>query len=337
MQYNKEVLRDMANQIDLVEYASRTIEFTKHSGYNHYAECCFHKEKTPSLCFNDKNNTYHCFGCGASGNIYTWIKETEGLSFPESIQKVAQMIGIDPDDYIESDTVGFYKELNSFCECNKINTQRQILDIERDYNFKYSNELPQEWIEEGITPESMREYNIRIDSNARRIVYPVFDANDNFISVKGRTRIPSFKELGIAKYMNYYKIGTIDYFQGWQQALSEIKNKKSVIIFEGIKSCMKSWGWGIRNTVASECSELTNQQIQLLIHNGVQEVVIAWDNDKPFQKIVSNPEITMLKKFTKVSVIKDNRRLLGSPKEKMAPVDKGELIYRKLIDERVSI
>lgn len=337
MQYNQDMLQDMAEKIDLKEYAEKILDFKKHSGVNYYAECCFHMERTPSLCFNTETNRYHCFGCGASGNIYSWMQSIEGLTFPEAVEKVAQIIGVEAEDYVESETVGFYKELQK-CE-NKPTKEieRRILNLNDDYLGKYSDRMPDEWLQEGITKEAMKEYMIRMDDNSRRIVYPVFDSSGNLVSVKGRTTIPAWKELGLPKYINYMKIGELDYFQGWQQALPEIIHTKSVIIFEGIKSCMKSWGWGIRNTVASETSDLSEQQVALLIKTKISEIIIAWDNDQDFRSIVVNPKIRMLKNFAKVSVIKDKNKLLGPPEGKMAPVDAGEEIYKRLLEERMVI
>jgi len=165
-------------------------------------------------------------------------------------------------------------------------------------------------------------------------VYPVYDADGNFIGVKGRTRVRAYKELGLSKYMNYQKIGTIDYLQGWVEAKEEIKKSKSVIIFEGIKSCIKAYGWGVKNTAASETSALSEGQLKFLIKNGLSEVIIAWDSDQKTQDIIRDTKIQMLRKFTSVSIISDRYKLLG---DKDAPVDKGEEVFRKLLKERIRL
>ena len=131
--------------------------------------------------------------------------------------------------------------------------------------------------------------------------------------------------------MNYYKVGVLDYFQGYQQALPEIKNRKFVIIFEGIKSCIKAWSWGIKNTVASETSKLSDGQLQLLIKTGIPEVIIAWDKDQKYSNIIKDPKIQMLKKFAKVTIVRDTKDYLD---EKDSPTDKGEKIFRELLKER---
>ena len=329
MKYNEDMLDQMAEQIDLLEYAENTMEFVK-KGKQYFTHCPLHIDNTPSLCITPEVNKWYCHSCHRGGTIYGWIQIFENKTFQEAVEKVSELTGTEYGEYIESETVGIYKEIN---KCNRVKPdekiERKILDFTNDYLNKYNDELPQEWLNEDMTEEALRKYNIMIDPNANRIVYPVFDADNNFIGVKGRTRIDVYKELGIAKYINYNKIGEINFFQGFQQA--EFKIPRTIIIFEGVKSCIKAWGWGIKNTVASETAALSIGQLHFLIKNNFYEIIIAWDTDQQFKDIISNDKIQILKKFTKVSVIRDVNHLLDN---KMSPTDKGETIFRKLLLER---
>ena len=329
MKYNEDMLDQMAEQIDLLEYAENTMEFVK-KGKQYFTHCPLHIDNTPSLCITPEVNKWYCHSCHRGGTIYGWIQTFENKTFQEAVEKVSELTGAEYREYIESETVGIYKEIN---KCNRTKSdekiERKILNFTNDYLNKYNDELPQEWLNEDMTEEALRKYNIMIDPNANRIVYPVFDADNNFIGVKGRTRIDVYKELGIAKYINYNKIGEINFFQGFQQA--EFKIPRTIIIFEGVKSCIKAWGWGIKNTVASETAALSIGQLHFLIKNNFYEVIIAWDTDQQFKDIISNDKIQILKKFTKVSVIRDVNHLLDN---KMSPTDKGETIFRKLLLER---
>ena len=334
MRYDQEKLDELAEQVNIVDLIGQTEELHRR-GQNYFTKCPFHAEdNTPSLCIYPHSNKWYCFGCNAGSSVYDWIMKKNNVSFYGAVEAVSRMVGADIEQYVESESIAFLKQLkkqkNKSVEVNI----RKILDFTEDYVNKYSDELPEEWLAEDMTEEALRTYNIRIDYNANRIVYPVFDANNNFIGVKGRTRIKAYKELGLSKYMNYYKIGTIDYFQGYKQAAEEIKNKRSVIIFEGIKSCIKAWGWGIKNTVASETSKLSDGQLQLLIKYGIPEVIIAWDSDQNYRDIIRDSKIQMLKKFTNLYVIVGQTSLLG---EKAAPVDKGEAIFRELLRKKVKV
>ena len=338
MKYNQEQLNELAEKIDIVDYIGQTEELHK-KGDKYFCCCPFHNnDDTPSLCIYPSTNRWYCFGCDSGSSIYDWIMKKENISFIDSVKKVINITNsdIDMSEWYESESVKFLKGLkkNKDNKTRMSKLDRQVLDFTSDYLDKYSDELPEEWLAEDMTAEALRIYNIRIDNNANRIVYPVFDADGQFIGVKGRTRLAAYKELGLSKYMNYQKIGQSDFFQGWQQALGTPLKPKSLIIFEGIKSCIKAYGWGITNTVASETSALSEGQLRLLIKSGFHEVIIAWDSDQKFSSIIKDPKIQMLGKFTEVSVIKDKNGLLG---EKESPADRGEEVFRKLLEERVRL
>lgn len=332
MRYSQDALEEMAQKVDLLQYMERTVDFTKHSGNTHFCLCPFHNEDTASLAVNEDEQFYHCFGCGKSGNIYTWIQETENLTFDQAVRKVAELTNSDVSEYVESESVNFFKMLNKLSKPKKENPQRTILDIDKDYRLLYKDELPQQWIDEGILPEVMKKYEIRIDPASNRIVYPVYDADYNLIGVKGRTMFENYKMLKIMKYMNYFKIGILDYFTGMKQAVDYIKEKNEIIIVEGLKSVMKLDGWGYHNVVSAETSTLSEYQIELLIKLNVKNVVIAFDKDVGFKKI---RECTgLLKKFTNVWVIYDKWKLLN---EKDSPCDQGKDVWDTLYERMMRI
>ena len=333
MKYSQDVLEEMADQIDLLDYASKSVDFIKHSGNTYYAICPFHSEKTPSLAVNTDENFFHCFGCGRSGNIYKWIMWMDGLNFDQAVQKVANIIGLDAEEYTESESVAFYKLLNRLSTKKETVVNRIILDIDKDYNEKFIDEIPQEWLDEGISADEMKKYEIKIDPLSNRIVYPVRDVDFRLIGVKGRTRFKNFKELKIMKYMNYHKLGgRLDYFQGMMQAFDSIKETNEAIIVEGIKSVMKLDQFGYHNAVAAETSTLSIYQIELLIRMQIRNVVIAFDKDVEMKKIQEC--VKLLKKFTNVYVVYDKWNLLDA---KDSPCDKGIDTWKTLYERRVKL
>lgn len=340
MGYNTELINELATKVNIVDLIGQTEELHQ-KGQNYFCCCPFHNnDDTPSLCVNPTTNKWHCFGCGEGTSVYDWIMKIRGVKFPEALQIVCDMVGEDITNCEESESVSFLKQLKRQKKVKDDLVNDNLVNIRKTYNFtddylnKFSDELPQEWLDEDMTEDALRHYNIRIDHNANRIVYPVFNAEGDFIGVKGRTRIVAYKELGLAKYMNYNKIGSLDYFQGWREALPEIINRKSVYIFEGIKSCIKCYGWGIPNTVASETSALSEGQIRLLIKTGIPEINICWDSDHDVRSIIRDPKIQMLKKFCNLYVVGGQTSLLG---EKMAPVDMGRKVFRELIEKRIKV
>lgn len=323
----------MSQKVDLLEYASKSVDFVKHSGNTYFCICPFHTEKTASLAINADENFFHCFGCGKYGNIYTWIQLTEGLTFDQSVQKVAAITETNINEYYESPTVAFYKLLQRLSNPRKLDVvERTVLDIDKDYKQKYKDEIPQEWVDEGINPETMKKYEIRIDPLSNRIVYPVLDSDYNLIGVKGRTRFKNYKDLKIMKYMNYHKIGVLNFFTGMKQAAPFVKEKNEIIIVEGLKSVMKLDQWGYHNAVSAETSTLNEYQVELLIRMKIRDVVIAFDKDVEMKKIKGCTEL--LKKFTNVYVVYDKWKLLD---EKDSPPDKGESVWRQLYERRMRI
>lgn len=330
MKYSQEMLRSMSEKISLLEYASKTVEFVKRTGKIHYCVCPWHVERTASLAVYEDENCFYCYGCGRHGNIYNWIMLTEHKTFDQAVKKVAELTGSDLIDCKESECVSFYKQLNRLLnpKQNK-NTNRTYLDYQKDYEDRFVKEYPNEWLAEGITKESMDKYDVRVDQQSRRIVYPVVDNFGRLIGVKGRTRFANFKELRIPKYINYSSIGQVDYLAGMEQALPYIKEKNEVVIFEGIKSVMKADGWGVHNCVSAETSVLNDEQIKILIGLGIKDVVIAFDSDVKLDKIRDN--VRLLKRFVNIYATYDTHKLLG---QKESPVDQGKEVWEELYRDR---
>ena len=95
----KEEVRDTA---DIVEVVGDYVRLKK-SGSGFVGLCPFHDEKTPSFHVTPRLGIYKCFGCGASGDVFSFIMEMEGTSFPEALQSLADKYGIDLPDYSKNE------------------------------------------------------------------------------------------------------------------------------------------------------------------------------------------------------------------------------------------
>jgi len=333
--YDNDAIIELCSKVDLLEYASQTYDFQR-KGENYFTNCPKHTDLTPSLSITPDKNLFYCFSCGRSGNILNWLMEYENLKFKEALEKVVNLAGenVNKLKLKQPNAMSLYKKIKRITEIETNKTiTREILDESILNNYK--TEYPQEWIEEGINPKIMAKYNVRIDDNANRIIYPVYDKDFNLIGIKGRTRYKDYKERNLMKYQNYYKIGTTDFFTGMKENLDIIKQKNEIIIFEGIKSGMKAEAWGYDNWVASETSHLNDEQIKILLDLKIKEVIIAYDNDVELQKIKDCTK--MLRKFTNVFVIYDKKGLLGKKTDKLSPVDLGKDIWEILYKERMKI
>ena len=94
MRYGEGLRDEILRRTDLVQLVGRRVKLTR-KGRVLWGLCPFHKEKSPSFKVDNERRNYHCFGCGAGGDAFKWLMETEGLSFPESVQKLAQDAGVE--------------------------------------------------------------------------------------------------------------------------------------------------------------------------------------------------------------------------------------------------
>lgn len=334
MKYNEDEINKLISEVNLLDYASKNFEFIKRSN-NYFCNCPKHIDVTPSLSINPEKNLFYCFSCGIGGNILGWMMQFEDLTYDQAVHKVAALTGSELKNLKQCDALAFYKSIKKSQEKSKENKNiRKILPAS-ELN-KYKDEAPEEWKEEGISSEVMKQYNIRIDEFSNRIVYPIYDSNGDLISIKGRTRFKSFKEMKIPKYQYYYKIGDLDFFVGLKENLAMITQKNEVILFEGIKSGMKLNSFGLDNNwLSCETSWLSDEQIILLIKIGVKNVVVAYDSDVTIKKIKQVTE--KLRKFVNVFAVIDRSNLLGGAESKMSPVDKGKEIWETLYKERIRL
>ena len=281
MKYDEETLKQINDNADLIAYAERTMELKKKSD-TYFTHCPFHEDKTPSLAFNPTNNYYHCFSCGKSGRMIGFLMDFEGLPFEQAVGKAAKLANVDIKDICQSDTIIFLKQWRNLKK-TKENQNVYIHPIlPQNTMDSFSKTVIQEWEDEGIKQEVMDTFGVRVDDISNRIVYPVCDINGNLINVKGRTRYENFKKLKLPKYINYYTVGTMDYFQGLNITLPYVKENNEIIIFESVKSVMKAYGWGFCNCVSAETHSLTKEQISLLVKLRTN-IVFAYDTDVDYK------------------------------------------------------
>lgn len=318
-----ETKKAVKDKINLLDYLEQYFEFEKQSG-RYFTRCPFHDEDTPS--FMVDKNYYHCFGCGESGDIIKFVMRYDNLTFSEAFEKLAAYANVEIKERFKSYTLDVFRSYKPYVQ----SVGSHPIINEAVYN-QYSKTRISLWEQEGIKPDVITDYDVRYDKRASRIVYPVRDIRGRLINIKGRTTVEDFKSLRIPKYINYYKVGKMDYFQGLNKKLSSVKEHKEIIVFEGIKSCMKLDGWVNSPCVSSETANLTPEQVEQLLRLHC-DVVIAYDKDKTLGDIAHC--IRWLSRFTNVYVILDEDDLLGGRDDKQSPVDMGYEIWQELYRKR---
>jgi len=326
VKYTSEQLDQINNSISLVEYASKYLNLEERNG-EHWAVCCFHDDKDASLSFNTEKNAFYCFGCHTKGYLIDFVRRYHKFSFPQTIEHILSLTNLHLEEVMQSETYEFLKK-TSRKEKEKV--------IKRDYLSKnvmnqYTKEPIVEWLTEGISQSVLEKYDVRYDKTVNAIVFPVKDITGNIIAIKSRTLYPNHKDMGIAKYRYYQKIGTTDFLFGLYQNRKNIELAGDVIVVEAEKGVMMLESFGYTNAVAISTKVMTTAQIKLLL--GLKcKIILALDKDVARDEIykIASP----LLPFTKVSYLYDTENLLS---KKDSPYDQGLEIWERMYKNKIKI
>lgn len=327
--YSDDIIQQIIDNVDILEYISRFVELEKH-GKEYFGQCPFHREDTPSFSVSPDKKIFCCFGCGAKSSVIDFVMLWNKLSFNKAVELLLQGAENIDVDAPRSRVIEFLKCANKVCEISRCRfADREILP--NDIMNKFKKDNIREWISEDISQEVMDKYQVRYDTRANRIVFPIFDIDGNIINVKGRTLYHNYKELGLTKYIYYYPLQTLDFLYGYYQKKDICAERKEVIVFEGSKSVLKLESWNIHNAMSLETSKVNETQINLLLRLKC-DIVFALDNGVSREKLKN--EITKLKRFTNVYWIEDKHKIL---KPKDAPCDQGMFNFLQLYEERMKL
>lgn len=304
----KEEIRAAA---DIVEVVGDYVKLKK-SGSGFTGLCPFHNEKTPSFHVTPRLNIYKCFGCGESGDVFNFIMEMEGISFPESLKTLAERYGIDiPDEHVKGEDERTHKREGIFHalkfaglffhrqlhESEDAKSARNYLE-KRGYNKKLwrtfglgyassKSTLLREAEKEGIEKEYLVEADLIKPSSRNdgfydtfrdRLMFPIFNPSGKVIAFAGRILNESKKT---AKYINsaqtpVYNKSEVVY--GVNFAKNEIRKEEEVILVEGYTDVITMNQYDIKNVVASSGTSLTSGQINILQRYG-KRIVMIYDAD----------------------------------------------------------
>lgn len=276
------------------------------AGPNRFAGLCpFHKETAPSFQVNTERGFFHCFGCKASGDAFTFLMKRDGVSFVEALHTLARRAGIpiperNPERASREEALraANRKALEFFRRALGSSAGRPALDYLRgrglsaatitEYGLGYApggwDELSR-WlvgqrvpiavqVEAGLALEGRR--GGHYDFFRNRLMVPILDGSGRAASFAGRSL--DGKE---PKYVNtketpvYHKQGVL---YGFHHARSAIRRERSAILMEGYFDCLSAWQAGVANAVAVCGTALTPQHAKLLAAQA-REVVLAFDSD----------------------------------------------------------
>lgn len=332
--YDGDRYKEISRGVNLLEYVSKYIHFKK-KGKDYFGRCPLHVDTIPSFSITPSCNSFYCFSCGRGGGIIQYLVEFEHLDYNRAIKKAEELANIKPHTMCQSKTVRINKEIKN--QTMQVANRKEHKILDKSFYETYRIGKVKEWLEEGIRQEEIELFEIRLDDKSHRIVYPVYDVNDNFINIKGRTRVENYKRWGISKYINYYPVGTMDYFQGLNITRPSIEQTKEIKIVESLKSVMKLYGHKIRDSVSAEKHDLTSAQIEWIIRSDVKNVVLCYDSDITYKEKSVVKNINTLKRFVNVYLMKDEKGLLGGREARCAPIDLGIDVWNQLYEGRSKV
>ncbi len=310
----EEIISQIRSKTDILDILSGYIQPVK-AGNRYKALCPFHQEKTPSFIISQENQTYHCFGCGKGGNIFTFIMEKENLSFPESVRFLAQKCGIAvPENMSGGDTRDYQKNLAQkerlltiHKTISKWYTERLFKpEGARGLDYLRKRKIPDELIYKfglGFSPDSwdsalkyLTSLNYSkedlvlsglvkegqegklYDHFRNRIVFPIWDEYGEIIAFSCRTILAETKE---GKYVNspetpIFKKSRVLY--GLALAKSDIKHMGHAILCEGQIDVISMHRAGFTNAVAPQGTAFTDEQAHIL-KRFTTEIHICFDGD----------------------------------------------------------
>lgn len=279
------------------------------AGQNFKALCPFHNEKTPSFYVSPSRDIWHCFGCSKGGDIFAFIKEIEGVEFPEALELLALRAGVvlkKEDPRLLSERRRYFsvlEEAAKFYEAELLK-RRDVLDYLKERGLRDETiksfrlgYAADEW--EGILkhlalrgyrgeeveraglailsqrPESKSRFYDRFRS---RVMFPIFDGSGRVIGFSGRI---FNKETNEGKYINTPNTLLFDKSRVlylWDRAKNEIRQSDACILVEGQMDALMSHQAGVRNAVATSGTALGQGHLNL-IRRLTSKLFLSFDAD----------------------------------------------------------
>jgi DNA primase len=279
------------------------------AGKNLKARCPFHNEKTPSFTLSPDRDNYYCFGCHASGDIFSFVQEFEGIDFREALKKLADKAGIELSDKPDKN-FSEKKKLYELLELTNKYFQAHLSKNPKTIDYLKSRGLSGETIKEwrlGFAPagwRNLKEFLVQKNSQKKysetdlekaglikkndkgesydrfrsRIMFPINDSNGNPVGFTGRIFEGKDDD---AKYLNSPETILFDksrILYGFDKAKSFIRKFDFSILVEGQMDLIMAHQAGYKNAVASSGTALTEEHLRMLSKIS-DKIVIAYDSD----------------------------------------------------------
>ncbi|MBC1374145.1 DNA primase [Listeria sp. FSL L7-0091] len=312
----EEVIDQVRNQADIVDIIGNYVQLKK-QGRNYSGLCPFHGEKTPSFSVSPEKQIFHCFGCGKGGNVFSFLMEHDGLTFVESVKKVADMSHLDVDIELpeERDTSSLPRETSEtarMVEMHQITAKLyHYILMETEEGAAALTYLKERGMSEqmmtsfqiGFAPNhhatitsflekrgmdlqlagmagllSERDDGQMVDRFRNRIMFPITNDRGQIIAFSGRL----FDREDGPKYLNSPETPIFNKRRTlfhFSEARQAIRKQEEITLMEGFMDVISAEEAGVQNTVASMGTSLTEEHADL-IKRLTNRAIICYDGDR---------------------------------------------------------
>ena len=361
---NQNTINDIRSKINIVDLISEYVPLTKKGQY-YWGICPFHNDKNPSMSVDEKRQTYTCWSCHNSGNVFNFIEQIENITFKEALKMLGDRVGIS----IAKTPSTFESKYFKYYEIYDITGKFYQLMLNTE-NGKNAREYLKK---RGIDTNTIKEFGIGLaldeknklvkylkekkydmntlndlglanqdnDTFISRIIFPLDDRNGKIVGFSGRI----YTDSKLSKYMNtketpIFKKGSCLYH--YHSSKEYVRLEKYVIVMEGFMDVIRASTIGVKNTVALMGTALTEEQISLLKKLSLN-VYLCLDGDNPgLEATLHNGEL--LEKAglnVKVIYLKDNEDpdsyILKNGKDKFLSLIESALNYSDFKIERLRV
>ena len=308
MFYAESLSEEVRMKNDIVDVVSGYVKLQK-KGSSYFGLCPFHNEKSPSFSVSPSKQMYYCFGCGAGGNVLTFIMEYENYSFPEALKYLADRVGVELPQQEMNEEMKRQQDLRSrILEMNKMAAKYYYYQLRSEhgiqamnylkgrklsdetihkfglgYSTKYGNDLYKYLKSKGISDELLAQSGLMnvdekrgmYDKFWNRVIFPIMDVNGRVIGFGGRVMGD-----GKPKYLNSPETKVFDKSRNlYGLNIARTSRKKYMLVCEGYMDVISMHQAGFTNAVASLGTALTSQHASLL-KRYTDEVILTYDSDE---------------------------------------------------------
>jgi DNA primase len=306
------VAAEVKSKLSIVEIVGEVVQLKK-AGTTYKGLCPFHGEKTPSFVVTPARESWHCFGCGEGGDIFSFVMRRDSLTFPEALKRLAARAGIEIDERTSREdarrarlrevleqAIAFYHVV-----LTQSKTGAPALEYlhRRGFSDETIGKFQLGWAPEGwdqMTKMLQARRNVALpelaevgltsarpngrgsyDKFRARVIFPIRDATGAAVGIGGRVLPGDAHDSNAPKYLNSPATALFDKSRTLyliERARNEIRRGDQAVLVEGYTDALMAHQAGFENVVASLGTALTPAQVALIARYA-REIVLAYDVD----------------------------------------------------------